>query len=66
MRRERRRCVILFYPMTGRVRPFDETIVPINEATLAQNHNIVDAILDAEVSGPVMSPDEFKAWLDRQ
>jgi hypothetical protein len=44
----------------------DETIAPIDEAALAQNHDLIDAILNAEVSGPVMSLGEFKAWLDQQ
>jgi hypothetical protein len=44
----------------------DETIVPIDEAALKQNYDFIDAILNAKVSGPVMSLDEFKAWLDQQ
>jgi hypothetical protein len=46
--------------------PLHETIVPIDEAALAQNHDLIDAILNAKVSGPVMSLHEFKAWLDQQ
>ena len=52
--------------MTEVVWPFDEDIVPIDEAAVAQNHDLIDAIINAEVSGPVMTPDEFKAWLDQQ
>ena len=57
---------MVFNPMTGSVWPFDDAIVPIDEAALARNHDLIDAIVNAEVSGPVMSPDEFKAWLDQQ
>jgi hypothetical protein len=47
--------------------PFDETtIVPIDEAALLQNHELIDLILSAEVSGPVMTLEEFMAWLDQQ
>ena len=52
--------------MTEVVWPFDEDIVPIDEAAVAQNHDLIDAIINAEVSRPVMTPDEFKAWLDQQ
>ncbi len=51
--------------MIRTVWPSDETIFSIDEATLAQNYDLIDAILNAEV-GPVMSPDEFKALLDQQ
>jgi hypothetical protein len=44
----------------------EENIVPINAAALSQNHDLIRAIIKAEVSGPVMSSDEFKAWLYRQ
>jgi len=43
--------------------PFDETVIPIDEVALAQNRDLIDLILSAEVSGPVMTPDQFKAWL---
>jgi len=46
--------------------PFDETVVPIDEAALRQNHDLIAAIMNAEVSGSVMTPDEFKVWLDQQ
>jgi hypothetical protein len=52
--------------MTQTVWPFDENIVPIDEAALAQNYDLLDAILNAEVSGPVMTLEEFRAWLNRQ
>ena len=46
--------------------PLHETIVPIDEAALAQNQDLIYTILNAKTSGPVMSLDEFKAWLDQQ
>jgi len=46
--------------------PLHETIVSIDEAALGPNYDFIDAILNAEVSGPVMSLGEFKAWLDQQ
>ena len=52
--------------MTETVWPSDETIVPINEVALAQNQDLIDAIVNAKVSGQVIRPDEFKAWLDQQ
>jgi hypothetical protein len=52
--------------MTRTVWPFDENVVPIDEAALAQNYELIDAILSAEVSGPVMTLEEFMAWLDQQ
>lgn len=53
--------------MTETVWPLDdETIVPIDEAAVNQNNDFIDAILNAKVSGPVMSRDEFKSWLDQQ
>jgi hypothetical protein len=50
--------------MNDTVWPFDETVVPIGEAALAQD--LIDLILSVEVSGPVMSPDEIKASLEQQ
>jgi hypothetical protein len=44
--------------------PFDENVVPINEAAIPQS--LVDAIMNATVSGPVMTLEEFMAWLHRQ
>jgi hypothetical protein len=44
----------------------DENIVPLIEAALSQNHDLISAIMNAKASGPIMSPDEFKAWLDQQ
>jgi hypothetical protein len=44
----------------------DENIVPIDEAVLSQNHDLIHAIMNAKFSGPVMSSDEFKAWLDQR
>ncbi len=52
--------------MAETVLPFDETIFPIDEAALSQNHDLIEAILNAEVSGPVMSADEFREWLEQQ
>jgi hypothetical protein len=43
-----------------------ETVWQFDDAALAQNHDLIDAIVNAKVSGQVMSPDEFKAWLDQQ
>ena len=45
--------------MTDTAWSFDETVVPTDEAAL------IEALLN-EVSGPVMSPDEVKAWLEQQ
>ena len=39
---------------------------PLDEAKLAANQPLVEAILNAEQSGPVMTPDEFREWLSRQ
>jgi hypothetical protein len=44
----------------------NEKIAPINEAALARDHDLIHAIVNAKVSGQVMSPDEFKAWLNQQ
>ena len=44
----------------------DENIVPIIEAALSENHDLISAIMNAKASGPIMSPDEFRAWLDQQ
>ena len=65
-RRGRRRCVAVFCPITETIWPSDQSIVPIKEVALAQNHDLIDAIVNAKVSGQVMSPDEFKAWLGQQ
>ena len=39
-----------------------ETPTPINWEAI--NPKLVEAIRRAKQSGPVMTPDEFKAWLD--
>ena len=39
--------------------------MPTDEAAFAQDHDLIDLIL-TEVSGPDMSPDEVKAWLEQQ
>jgi hypothetical protein len=45
--------------------PYDEDVVPLHEAALAQNHDLIDLIRNAAVDGPAMTVDEFKAWLDQ-
>ena len=40
-----------------------ETATPIDWEAI--NPELVKAIRRAKQSGPVMTPDEFKAWLDR-
>ena len=45
--------------------PYDEDVVPLDEAALAQNHDLIDLIRNAAVDGPAMTVDEFKAWLDQ-
>jgi len=42
---------------------FDAPLVPVDKPNLTQNRHFIDAIVDAEV-GPVISLDEFQAWLD--
>jgi hypothetical protein len=45
--------------------PFDQTIIPIDEVAVSRNHNLIHAIISSEVSGPAMTGDEFKAWLNQ-
>src|SRR5689334_145943 len=45
--------------------PFDQIVIPIDEAALSRNHSLIHAIVSSEVSGPAMSRDEFTAWLDK-
>ena len=43
-----------------------DDVRPINEAAAAQNADFIAKIERAQQSGPVMTPDEFKAWLLNQ
>ena len=65
-RRGRQGASPYFYPRMDTAWPFDEAIVTIEESALAKNHDLIEAIMNAEVSGPVMTADEFKSWLDQQ
>jgi hypothetical protein len=47
-------------PMTD-----DEPLLPLNEATLAANPELVAAITQAKPTGRVMTADEFIAWLSQ-
>jgi hypothetical protein len=42
-----------------------QTEVPLIEEVLAENVDLVDAIMSAKM-GEVMTPEEFKAWLEQQ
>lgn len=52
--------------MTDTVWPFEEAGALPDETALAYSHDLVDAIMTAEVSGSVMSLNALKQWLDQQ